>query len=72
MVLQRSMLALRRGWGSICHGYMCIVLYVIYTISIRSNLLITISYYKLLNAIATMVLKCMKFTCPTDRKLIHV
>ena len=27
MVFQRSMLDWRRGWGLICHGYMCIVLY---------------------------------------------
>ena len=28
MVFQRSMLDWRRGWWSICHGYMCIVLYM--------------------------------------------
>ena len=33
---------------------------------------IYINYYKLLNGIATMVLKYMKFTCPTNRKQIHV
>ena len=38
----------------------------------EKNLLIIINYYKLLNSIATMVLKCMKFTCPTNRKLKHV
>ena len=28
MVFQRSMLDWRWGGGSICHGYMCIVLYI--------------------------------------------
>ena len=28
MVFQTSMLKWRRGVGSICHGYMCIVLYM--------------------------------------------
>ena len=29
MVFQRSMVDWRRGGGSICHGYMCVVLYML-------------------------------------------
>ena len=42
------------------------------SINLLVNLLIIISYYKLLNVIAAMILKYMKFTCPTNRKVIHV
>ena len=37
-----------------------------------TNLLIIIHYYRLLDTIAAIVLKYMKFTCPTNKKLIHV
>ena len=40
--------------------------------NIRPNLWITINYYKLSNAIAAMVLKCMKLISPSYRKPIHV